>query len=410
MLDLAKFGPALKKYYSNTAVENMTYSDHPAYAMVEKDVNFYGEDMPLPIIYGNPQGRSASFAIAKANKGSSKYAKFTLTRFKDYSLASIDNETAEASETNSGAFFKALTREIDGAIQSAKNSAASDMFGNGSGKIGRIALGSTVAGQTTIQLENVESSVLFESGMSLELSVSYTNPAQAKKALAGGQKLKIVAVDRSSGIVTVDTDLDVAVPTVAAGDYIFVEGDYWAKMPGFEAWLPVTAPTTGDSFFNLDRSVDPTRLAGQRFDGSSMPIEEALIKSASLVQREGGKPDNAFTSYDKYSDLEIALGAKVQYVMPTAAGRADISFRGIILNTNKGTMAVIADAFCPSDRAYVLTMKTWKLYSLKQPIRILDLDGNKMLRENDADAVELRIGGYKVLGCNAPGWNCNVQL
>lgn len=410
MQTLAKFAPALKKYYSNTAVENMTYKDHPAYAMIAKDTNFGGEDMPLPITYGNPQGRSAKFSIAKKNKGSSKHAKFTLTRFRDYSLASIDNETVEASETNAGAFFKALTSEIDGAMNSAKNSAASDMFGNGSGKIGQIKIGSVVAGATTFTLENIEDVVLFENGMSLEFSSSYTNPATAAKAFAGSNQVIITKIDRTNGIITVDTALDTAVPTIAAGDYIFIEGDYWDKMPGFEGWLPSVAPTTGDSFFGLDRSVDPTRLAGQRLDGSSMPFEEALIKGASLVQREGGRPDYAFCSYDKYSDLEISLGAKVQYVMPSAAGRADISFRGIVLNTNKGTMAVVADSFCPSNRAFVLTWKTWKLYSLKQPIRILDLDGNKMLRENDADAVEIRIGGYKVLGCNAPGWNCNIQL
>ena len=43
-------------------------------------------------------------------------------------------------------------------------------------------------------------------------------------------------------------------------------------------------------------------------------------------------------------------------------------------------------------------------------IRILDLDGNKVLRESDADAVEVRSGGYKTLGCNAPGHNVNIKL
>ena len=55
-------------------------------------------------------------------------------------------------------------------------------------------------------------------------------------------------------------------------------------------------------------------------------------------------------------------------------------------------------------------MKSWKLYSLKEPVRILDLDGNKVLREATADAVELRVGGYFQLGCDAPGHNVVIKL
>lgn len=406
MLNLANFAPALKQYYSSTAVENMVYSDHPALAMLAKDENFGGKNMPLPLIYGNPQGRSATFSVAKDNKGNSQVAEFTLVRFKDYSLASIDAETVEASENDKVAFLSALTTEIDGAIQSATNSAAADIFGNGSGKIGQIKAGSAV-NTTTLTLSNPGDVVFFEKGMSLEVSATYLTQTAVK---ANASKLVVDKVDRDNGILTMTVALDTAVPTIAAGDFIFVEGDYWKKMPGFEGWLPSVAPTAGDNFFGLDRSADPTRLAGIRFDGSALPIEEALTKAASRVHREQGKPDVVYLSYDKYSDLEISLGAKVQYVMPTAYNRADISFRGIVLNTNKGVMSVIADSFCQEDRAWMLTSKTWKIYSLKKMIRILDLDGNKMLRENDADAVELRIGGYKVLGCNAPGWNANIYL
>lgn len=38
-------------------------------------------------------GRSATFTDAKANKTASKIKDFTITRSKDYALASIDNET-----------------------------------------------------------------------------------------------------------------------------------------------------------------------------------------------------------------------------------------------------------------------------------------------------------------------------
>ena len=406
-LDMTKFAPALKEYYTNTAVENMVYKDHPALAMVKKMEMFYGENLPLPTIYGNPQGRSSNFKKAKDNKTSSVLAKFTLTRFKDYSLASIDNETAEASENDKGAFLKAMTVEIDGALQAATNSAASDMFGTGSGRIGKIlsiAANDGGSGNTRVNLVSAEDIVYFEQGMTLNVSV-----ADGGGAVKTVNTSVVISVNRDIGYFHV-LDAEAAASTFAADDFLFVDGDYDSKMPGFAAWLPKTDAAAQTTFLGVDRSLDPTRLAGIRFDGTAMPIEEALIKAASRVQREGGNPDYVFLSYDKYSDLEASLGSKIQYVMPTAAGRADISFRGIQLNTNKGTMTVLADSYCPEGSAFMLTMKTWQLFSLKKMIRILDLDGNKVLRENDEDAVEVRVGGYKILGCNAPGWNAHISL
>ncbi len=401
MLDGVNFAPALKQYYSNTRVENMVYKDHPFLAMLTKDENFGGKNLPLPIIHGNPQGRSATFSKAKANKSSSQLKDFILLRDKDYSLASIDNETAEASEGDDVAFMKAITTEVDGAFQSATTSLASDLFHDGSGVIATVDSVST----DTITLTDPEDVVYFENTMQIVFS------ATAGGALRGsGATAEVAAVDRDNGTVTFVAGEIAAITGVVANDVMFVDGDQGLKLKGLEAWLPMVAPTSGDNFFGVDRSVDPSRLAGIRVDASALPIEEGLIKGAARVNREGGRPDVCFMSYGNWENLEKALGSKVQYMVSESFGRADIGFQGIQIKSNKGVINVIADPFCPSDRAYMLTMKSWKLYSLKKAIRILNLDGNKMLRESDADAVELRIGGYRQLGCNAPGHNAVIKL
>ena len=73
--------------------ENMVYADNPLFAMINKYEKFGGKNLPVPVIFGNPQGRSAVFANAQANKTNTQIKDFTLTRNHDYSLASIDNET-----------------------------------------------------------------------------------------------------------------------------------------------------------------------------------------------------------------------------------------------------------------------------------------------------------------------------
>jgi hypothetical protein len=68
-------------------------------------------------------------------------------------------------------------------------------------------------------------------------------------------------------------------------------------------------------------------------------------------------------------------------------------------------MTVIPDRDCPEDKMYMMDMSSWAYYSLKEPVMLLDQDGNKMLRESAADALEVRCGGYGQLGCNSPGSN-----
>lgn len=403
-LDMTKFGPGLKAYYSNQKVENMTYKDYPFYAMVPKKKDFFGKNYPLPIQIGNPQGRSHTFAKAKANQTSSVYKDFTLTRVKDYSLATVDNETAEASENDKGAFLKALTNEIDSAIRSSASSMGSMVYGDGSGCIGQISAGTNVA-TTTLTLAVADDIVNFEVGMTLVFAAARSSGSLRNS----GATLSILSIDRGAGSMVLSAAINTVTGTIA-GDFVFIDGDRNLAVSGLAAWLPETAPTSGDSFFGVDRSVDSTRLAGVRYDGSALSTEEALVGGLTLCNREGGNPKIVFMNYTDWSNLELALGSKVQYMVTEAFGRADIGFQGIQVKTNKGVANCVADPFCPRGVAYGITMESWALYSLKEPIRILDLDGNKILRTSDADAVELRVGGYFQLGCNAPGHNVVISL
>jgi hypothetical protein len=112
--------------------------------------------------------------------------------------------------------------------------------------------------------------------------------------------------------------------------------------------------------------------------------------------------------FAKFAELEKALGSKVQYV--DSFVNADIGFRGMQIHGPRGSIKVIPDQNCPADRAFLLSLDTWKLYSLGKVPKIIGGDGLKMLREASSDAVEVRAGYYAQLGCKAPGYNVNVKL
>ena len=395
-LNMTTFAAALKQHYTNERIENMVYKDNPFLAMVAKYEDFGGENLKLPIKYGIPQGRSATFSDAQANKTNTQLKAFLLTRQADYSLASIANETIEASKGNANAFMEAATVEIDGAIESATRSLAIACFGDGSCAIGQVL--ATTSSVATFTLKQIDDVTNFEVGMQLKLNATKTGSSGTLSTA-----VTVDGINRDTGVITLS-----ASASLTADHFIYQEGDYDAKIKGLNAWVPSTAPGSTDSFFGVNRSSDATRLGGIRFDGSSLPLEEALIGAASRVAREGGKPDVCFMNYSNFADLEKALGSKVSYVDVKAS--PEIGFRGILVHGPRGPIKVIPDQNCPKDVAFMLQMDVWKLYSLGKAPKILDSDGLKFLRDSSADSVEVRVGYYAQLGCRGPGYNVRIAL
>lgn len=401
-LDLTAMNAALKELYDGQVVENLVYADNPFLALVPKKTNFGGKYKPVPIIIGVSQGRSATFATAQANQYSADVRSFLLTRAKDYSIAEIDNETMLASQTDKMAFLEGSKLLIDSAFRSITLSLASALFRSGTGSIGQIS----VIGAGVITLTDPNSVVQFEVNQVLQANA--TDGGVPRAALG-----YVIAVDRSAGTITVSAvgfGGAAGSPALwAANDYLLVQGDVNLKIKGLAAWLPTTAPTAGDSFFGVDRSVDTVRLAGVRYDGSAQSIEEALIDASNLCAREGGKPSMCIMSFASYSALEKALGAKVQYCDMT--GPANIAFRGIVINGANSQIKCFPDRNGPSQRAYLMQMENWCLESLGEAPQILRYgDGLEMLRVSDSDSGEVRIGYYAQLRTNAPGWSGVVTL
>lgn len=400
-LDLTSFDPALKEHYTAERVEDMVYRQNPFLAVAPKMENFGGKSLPIPLIYGNPQGRSRDFTQAKARGAatSSKLKDFDLTRVKNYSIATIDNETIEASKGNANAFIEATTTEIDGAINSITNDHAFEIFRNGYGSRGVIATGG-ISG-SNIELASPEDVVNFEVDMELVFSAS----EDSNVLRDSGASLTISAINRSTGVLTMSGAVS-GVTGAAAGDHLFVKGDREnsatpgrTKISGLSAWIPYAAPTS-DLFFNVNRTADTVRLAGHRGDFSAMPIEEALIDMENQVSLHGGMIDHIWVNFKEMKSLKKALGSKVQYIDVQANAR--IGFRGVLLDGDYGPIRVMADRSCPVGYAFGMQLSMFKLYSLGKAVRVLDTDGLKMLRQNDADGVEVRYGGYLNLGCRGP--------
>lgn len=387
----------LKRLYSSDDVVKLMYENNPLYAMLSKDYDGFGESWHLPLRIAHTAGRSRTFSNAKANKKGTQNVKMLITVSKDYSLYSVDGLLAKQTSNNKGAFVEAFEWELEGAMDAMNRSCGISVYRNHGGSIGRLTSSATLSG-TQFSLNSPDDIVNFEVGDVVAFSATDGTTGSVK---SGTAVVASVVRDPGSESITFSAALNGTVPTVAASDYIFKDGDFGQSIRGLASWLPPTAPTGGDSFFGLDRSTDATRLAGWRVDGSGLTIEESIQKALQVGFRNGGKVTHFFMNDAKFLELDLSLGTRRQYVdVKTDVG---VGFTGVRVAGPGGTVSVFADPNCPLAYAYGLELKDFSLRGPGKFPFIDATDGNRILREDSADAYEGRVISYYQLQCKAPG-------
>lgn len=328
----------------------------------------------------------------------------------------------EATKTNAQAFVDQAKLQLDGGFRNLTNNIAFELFSNGLANRGQSTAASTQSGTTAsatvLPLSNSQQVVNFEVGMLLVASASDGGAPSTDTVI-------VTQVDRAAGIIKGTASASSLSANWAIGSgaaFLSIAGDLPSAgatvgsaaalgISGLAAWIPKTAPTTGDSFWTVDRSADPTRLAGLRYDASSMTIEEGITSALAFAAREGAKPDTCIIDFASYAALVNALGAKVQYVQINH-DEVEVAFEGITFQSAYGRVNVLADRLCPPQTAYILTLRTFKMRGMGRIPHILTygMEGLEGLRVGNADALEIRIAHYSNLICSAPGWNMVVSL
>ena len=391
-LNVGEFDKAMKKLYPISKVTNFVYRDNPLLAMMPKVTNFSGENLTYAVQYGLTGGRSATFSTAKSNRSGTPVRRFVVDRRKDYAVVSVDNETMLASR-NGGSLLEATKTATDAALLSLSRAMGMDVYRDGSGSIGAVASVPTVGGSPSVDtfIVGAGESVNFEVGQNLQL-------LRSSALVSNGDMLTVTKVDRDS-----ETIEHTVGPVVLAGDKLVGAGDYNLKVTGIDSWIPATAPGSNDNFYGCNRSVDPTRLAGQRIVGTGSS-QEAIIDAAIRLKREGGRPDAVFVNPFDWGNIaksqEGSLGFNA--TPPTANRRhggkdstSSFGFQEVTLNSQAGSVRLVSDHNCPLGVAYMLQMDTWEFRSIGAAPRQLGFDGvGSGLRQTDHDGVEYRWGYY----------------
>lgn len=412
--DLTTYADILKDYYTEQRLLELMYQDAPLLARLPKASKFPGQQMPVVVRYGISQGINSQLSLARtvATNTSALFERFNSTRVKKYLVARIDGETLRATKDDDGAFVEALTAEIDSVLMGGKRRIAYEAYRAGWGKIGQVN-SDTGSGATSITLADVDDVTIWEKGMTVVFSSS-----EDSAVLRTSTAMTVSAVNRATGVITFTTTITSVSSAITNGDYIFIEGERQSSatptrrcVVGLEAWVPLTSPATSDLFLGVNRSVDPTRLAGQRVSATTVPLEEALIAGNVQVGREGGKIDDFYMSFTSWARLEKGLGTRVRYTNADVKG-ANIGFKAIAVSGPAGECNCIPDAFCQGDKVWGLSLKSWKLRYIDQMFinRGEGTDDLKMLRDTNEDSYESQWASYMNMQCDAPGHNVIIDV
>jgi len=326
----------------------------------------------------------------------------------------------EQTKSNAGAFVDEASRTLDNGFRNISNNMAFELFFGGTASRGIIgSVTSLSAGVLTFVLSNPQTVVQFEVGMVLQNSTTDGGAA----LLIGGtviDAVQITAVNRGTGSI-VATVVQGDGTSFTAGHFVQILGDIGSAgattiagllgLSGLAAWVPASDPISSDNFWGVNRSADPTRLGGLRYNAAAQSISEGITNALAFGNREGAAFDLIILDFVSYSTLINELGAKVQYVQ-LEHDEVEVAFEAIHFHSAYGKIPVLADRSCQAQTAWCLTLDTWKLRTLGKAPHILTygMEGLEGLRVGNADALEIRVAYYGNVINSAPGFNMVVAL
>lgn len=411
---ITTFDFAMKERYVPEKVEALMFSDRPLLAKIAKDETLSGDQVIQPLIYGAPQGLSATLGatamdIALAGTGANvSGVKFTVPVGGYNAWVEIGDKAIVLSRDNPGAFLENKVAEIDNLYEQASDVLATYLYGNGGFAIGRRSSIST----NTITLTTAEDVINFEVGMYLKASAA--DGSTVTDSLRAGTSPYVTAIDRESGTVTVnDASL---ITSFADLDSLFRLGDFAGDqgttiIKGVGAYISATASPA--ALYGVTRTTDVQRLAGCRLTAAQytgLNNEERLRQLASRMTGiyKGPGCDQVYLNPVDWENLSIALSTRG--IRPLDDDSTQFGFSKLELVMGGKRVEIYADRFAPRGVAWLFKMNTWKLRSALKLLHPLNGDGMTMLRKASTNDYQYRLVSYPALTCSAPGWNGRTPL
>jgi hypothetical protein len=309
-----------------------------------------------------------------------------------YGFINLDMESVLRSEGKEHAFVDEKSLEMDAIIENMSNRLHHFSYLDGTGSLSIVGNATQMPSFATsvMVLSNPETAVYWSYGD--ELTASLTASGGTPRALgSNGFGWRVIAINLDAGTFTVG---NAAATPVNLNDAA-VSG---TVISGFANFIPPvgTTFTPGALLYNVDRSLAVDFLAGSRYDGSNLGIEEAVMRGTNTVAKKGGIIKQIFINHKHFSDLVAAISARgmVNFLELSPTEYPEIGFEAVRIVGAKGSVEVIPDYACPSTQGTGLRLEDWYFASVGEPIRVMNGDGLEFLRLSGSDGIQAYWASY----------------
>lgn len=407
-LDASAFSAALKEYYDEQKLTDLTAMSSPFLGMLRKG-KFLGRGVPIPMVSDPGQASmSGTFSVANTNRAGATYQRFFLEDpGRIYAIGGVDRDVIDLAQSPRAA-FETVQVEVDAKLDFTAKELAHTLFRSENGLCGKVAVGgiSEGGGNTTIVVEDLAD--IANLGVGARLVASAT----AAGALRDSGAVYVVAsITYSTGTVVL-TGTAASTSSWAAGDFLHragsaPNGSTVIYPSGLQDWV-VGSGVSAAAFRGVNRSTNPELLAGTSVAIGSSTIREAIGELAAMLMSRGGKPDIFWVHPRRFQEIEQELDSHASHEKVTPANvTATIGYNALRVAAGNGAIRIMSDPFCPYTRGYMLTMSTWSLLEIggKRQPRLRDMHGGQFLQLQDADAVKFQAEAKGDLACSNPGAN-----
>jgi len=404
---MAVLKKALKSKYAKGKISDACLKKFPGYNLINKNNDFSGDYLKVPVKYARGQGRSRTIGDAIANNGTPRYQMWNVDVLPDYFDCKVPREAALRTR-DAEQYIKMFADAIDDGIEVVNQNAALAMYGTGGGSRGRL-LHTSLITSTYITLADPTMAVNFEEGMVLKADPLITGATVRAGEVTIGQ------VDRVNGrLYTSDgTNWDAAgnIPALAVDDYLYQDGDQTLGIQGLASWILAAPPTAGVLHCNVDRYID-TRLFGGYFDASGYTMGEGIKRG--LAQHAASfleMPSILLMNPIDWLELEVDMINSSLLKKCDVAGTANYGFEGILIPYGSGSVKAVADPMAPLGTGFAITPEELHMTFMGDSVgaQLIDEDG-QMIRDALADTYDIRVGSWSNVYTPKPGAHCRLLL
>lgn len=364
-----------------------------------------GRGFIVPVVHRLPGTVRATFAAAQTKARASTTGhtfgsdRWVIQAVKTHAVATFAADAVLGAKGDSDKMLDVVKLSMETTTAAIRKRLAHYVSGAGFGKVATVLALTT----TTVTIDPALCNRVQEGD---DLVAAATESASVLKAIGGDNATTITAVNRTTGVLTVDQDPTAGTPWVV-GDTIFRLGDRQDSatparlvITGLDGWFQTAAA----SLFSVDQTTS-AELAALQVDGASKDHATATVEALRTLF---SYDSNASAMYVAPVDFEtIALDKDATKIVAMEVGKYNIAFEGLMASWSGYSVPILPDAMVDPGRAYLGPFDDSDYAPFfahnGDLVNITDDDGLDIRAVDGSDDFEARLFNRGNIVCPGPG-------